>query len=95
VDGVVALGLGLYSAIQVANNTFLNHWLAHYLRHWEIVRVQGFNIVLVVWLVALWRPLPAPDAAPVLLGREDYTELTSQVSFRLRQLNARLEGMLK
>jgi hypothetical protein len=95
VSGVLALGLGLFSAIQVANNTFMNHWLAHYLRYWEIVRVQGFNIVLVVWLVALWRPLPAPDSAPVLIGREDYAELTSQVSFRLRQLNARLEGMLK
>ena len=95
VDATLTLGLGLYSAIQVANNTFLNHWLARYLPYWGEVRVQGFNIVLVVWLVALWRPLPAPDTAPALLAREDYAELTSQVSFRLRQLNARLEDMLK
>jgi hypothetical protein len=95
VDGVVSLGLGFYSAIQVANNTFLNHWLALYLPYWQQVRVQGFNIVLLVWLVAFWKPLPAPDTAPVLLDRNDYVELTSQVSFRLRQLNARLEDMLK
>lgn len=95
VNGVLALGLGLYSAIQVANNTFLNHWLARYLPYWGEVRIQGFNIVLLVWMGALWKPLPAPERTPVLLDPGVYAELTPQVSARLRQLNARLEGMLK
>jgi hypothetical protein len=95
VNGFLALGFGLYSAIQVANNTFLNHWLEHYLRYWGEVRVQGFNIVLLIWMGALWKPLPAAERAPLLLDPRVYAELTPQVSIRLRQLNSRLEEMLK
>jgi hypothetical protein len=93
--GFLTLGFGLYSAIQVANNTFFNHWLAAYLPYWGEVRVQGFNFVLLIWLVALWKPLPAPGKMPVLLDPEIYANVTLQVNTRLRQLNARLEGMLK
>jgi hypothetical protein len=95
VNGLLALGLGVYSAIQVTNNTFFNHWLALYMPYWQEVRVQGFNIVLLIWFVALRKPFPATQRAPVMLDSEVYAELTPQLNTRLRQLNSRLEDLLK
>ena len=94
-SGMVALGIGLYSAVQVANNTFLNHWLARYLPYWGEIRTDSFDIVSLIWLAALWKPLPVPKKTPVLLDPDVYEVVTPQVNTRLRQLNARLEDMLK
>jgi len=92
---LVALGLGLYSAIQVANNTFphgLHGW--HFVL-WSAVRHVSFDLALVTWCVSLWKPLPAPQLAPVLLERGVYERIAPQVNTRLRELNSRLWEMLK
>ncbi|MGB7023480.1 MAG: hypothetical protein WBD73_06750 [Candidatus Acidiferrales bacterium] len=87
----IALGFGFYSAIQVANNTFLGDWLTQqHLLIWAALRRASFNIAILFWLVALWKPFPATAPAPVLLARGDYEFLAPQVSGRLRELNARL-----
>ena len=92
---LVALGLGLYSAIQVANNTFFQELYGWQLMFWSAVRHVSFDLALVAWCVALWKPLPAPEPAPALLEREVYDNIAPQVSSRLRELNARLLEMLK
>ncbi|MGH9729711.1 MAG: hypothetical protein ACRD4V_14135 [Candidatus Acidiferrales bacterium] len=92
----IALGLGFYSAVQVANNTFLGNWLTHAnFPIWEDLRLASFNIATVFWLVALWKPLPARQPAPVLLTHGEYEVLAPQVTLRLRELNARLLEMWK
>lgn len=92
---LLALGLGSYSAVQIANNTILNEWLGSYFRWWNQVHALSFNIATLIWLAALWKPLPEPQKAPVLLDQESYDNLQPQVNFRLRQLNARLTEMLR
>jgi hypothetical protein len=92
---LVALGLGLYSAIQVANNTFFQALHGGYFDLWSAVRHVSFGLALVAWCIALWRPLPAPRPAPVLFEREVYDQIAPQMSSRLRELNARLSEMLK
>lgn len=92
---LIALGLGLYSAIQVANNTFFQGLHSWHFVLWSAVRHVSFDIALVTWCVALWRPLRAPEPAPVLLEREVYDSIAPQVSSRLRELNSRLLEMLK
>lgn len=92
----IALGLGFYSAIQVANNTFLGDWFSRVDNSiWRDLRMVSFNIATVFWLVALWKPLPAGQPAPVLLSRGEYEALAPEVTLRLRELNARLLEMWK
>jgi hypothetical protein len=93
--GLAALGLGLYSAIQVANNTFLNHWFQAYDAVWREIRLDSFMLATLIWVAALWKPLPDAQCAPKLLDAEVYSTLAPVVNVRLRELNARLEGMRK
>jgi hypothetical protein len=94
----IAFGLGFYSIIQAADNTFLQysaqHWLSHF-AIWEELRIRSFNIAVVLWGIALWKPLPAAEPAPALLGRNEYEKLRPVVTTRLRELNTRLLEMWK
>jgi hypothetical protein len=94
-NGLVALGLGLYSVIQVANNTFLNHWLQAYDPVWREIRADSFVLATLIWGAALWKPLPDAHGMPKLLDAEVYSRLAPAVNVRLRELNARLEEMLR
>jgi hypothetical protein len=89
----IALGLGFYSIVQVADNTFLAHWTdpgGATFAIWEALRHFSFNIALILWAVALWKPLPAVNKAPVLWSGNEYNTLSPLVTARLRDLNVRL-----
>ncbi|MHB8755850.1 MAG: hypothetical protein ACYC92_12985 [Candidatus Acidiferrales bacterium] len=92
----IALGLGFYSAIQVANSTFLGTWLTQTnFIIWQVLHEISFNVATIFWLVALWKPLPARQSAPVLLAPGEYDRLAPQMTVRLRELNTRLLEMWK
>lgn len=94
----IALGLGFYSIVQVADNTFLSHWMSHWgatFAIWEGMRHFSFNVALILWAIALWKPLPAFAKAPVLLSGNEYDTLSPLVTSRLRDLNIRLLEMWK
>ncbi|MHB8527351.1 MAG: hypothetical protein ACYDD2_14510 [Candidatus Acidiferrales bacterium] len=92
----IALGLGFYSTIQVANNTFLGDWLTRArFPVWAALRYASFYVAATFWLVALWKPLPARQPAPVLLAPGEYDRLAPQMTMRLRELNTRLLEMWK
>jgi hypothetical protein len=95
VTAFLALGLGLYSAIQVANNTLIFEWLLPYVGWWQKVRQLSYPVVVFVWLFALRNPLPEARPAPALLDAGVYDEFVPQVNMRLRELNARLQEILK
>ena len=89
----IALGMGFYSAVQVLNNSVLR--VTHYFPMWNQIRFISFQVALVIWLLALLRPLPAAVPAPALLPQSVYDELSPQVNYRLRILNQRLLEILK
>ncbi|HKF51372.1 MAG TPA: hypothetical protein VKB26_03595 [Candidatus Acidoferrales bacterium] len=91
----IGLGLGFYSAVQVANNTFMQHGLGWYFLIWENLRLISFNIATVCWFVAVLKPLPAAQPVPALLNQQEYEVLVPQVTARLRELNTRLLEMWK
>jgi hypothetical protein len=56
----VAVGLWVYSLIQEVNNVISQHWLRPYFHWGDTIRVVSFMAVLIVWIVALTKPLPSP-----------------------------------
>jgi len=91
----IVVGLCFNSIIQALNNSFLRNWLSTHILFWNGIRLSSFEIAIVVWCLALWKPLPAERPAPVLLSQQVYDELTPQVNYRLRLLNQRLLEILR
>lgn len=92
---LVIIGLCFYSTVQALNDSFLRGWLDQHVFLWNYVRMLAFQLTKVVWLAALWKPLPDEPPAPVLLGQETYDALAPQVNVRLRILNERLLEILR
>lgn len=95
---LIAAGLGFHSIIQAADNMFLEHWRNNWINSftvWEALRHFSFEIALMLWVAALWKPVPAAPPVPALLGSDKYAELGPQVTTRLRELNTRLLEMWK
>ena len=56
----LALGFGVYTSISVMNFSLLD-LLPSVFPYWQFVRPVTFNVMLAVWLWALWVPAPEPD----------------------------------
>ncbi len=92
----LALGLGFYSAVQFVNNTFLRLQISgRYFEPWRDLRLVSFDIAIVLWWVALLKPLPQEQTAPVLFEPGEYEAIVPQMTSRLRQLNSTLLEMWK
>lgn len=91
---MVALGLCFYSVVQVLNNSF-RLWLPQYFHLPSTIRVVSFDVALVIWWLALRKPLPLAGPLPALLRQEVYEEFSPQVNNQLRELNQRLLEILK
>lgn len=94
----IAFGYGFYSIVHVADNISLQHWSAPWPSHfamWNVAQHSAFDIALVMWVVALWKPLPAKRPAPAPLSGNVYQTLSPVITVRLRELNARLLEMWK
>jgi hypothetical protein len=88
---LITFGLLAYSLIQVLNNSISRQWLESYFRFWAIVRAASFHAALVIWLVAVWKALPAqaqptspPDADSAALMRRG-TGLIDDLAERLKR----------
>jgi hypothetical protein len=62
---------------------------------WREVRGDSFILAELVWLAALWKPQQKLQSVPELLDSRVYTEITTVVNVRLRELNDRLEDIWK
>lgn len=94
-EAMLAMGLGLYSAIEVVNATLMRQWLESFFPFWSAITTGSYLLALGIWLVALARPEPAPATTPGRLSAAEYGQLSPAVNERLRALNARLEEMLR
>jgi hypothetical protein len=93
--GSVILGLSLYSAIAILNDTFASHWFNPLILVWREVHGDSFILAEGVWLSALWKPFQKQQPLPALLSSEVYTGMVPAMNYRLRELNARLEEILR
>ncbi len=92
---MIVLGLCFYSSVQVLNNSFVREWLTQYIPWWNGVHLVSFQVALVIWWLALRKPLPTVAPAPALLPQKVYDKFSPQVNYRLRVLNQRLLELLK
>jgi hypothetical protein len=95
VERNIALGFGLYSAFQVVNDSFMDHWMTRNFHWWNSTRVIAFDIALIIWLIPLRRPLPPQSAAPALLSEETARNLFRQLLERMREVNDELKRIGK
>ncbi len=59
-EQLIAAGLFIYSLVQEVNDAVAQHWVGPYF-HWrDRIRVVSFMLVLIVWIVALRKPLAPP-----------------------------------
>ena len=97
VQKLIAIGLFLYSVAQVINNAISDEWLRPYFRWWSIVRLTSFHVALVIWLIALMKPLaqaPVPepgDVRPIREFMRQGNEIMHDLSARLSRFRRKLQ----
>jgi hypothetical protein len=82
----ILLGLALYSTFQMLNSTFMTQRMTPFFPWWESVRVGCFDAAMVVWLIPLLRPLPAPAPRPPLISEQTAGDLLRRLLNKMREL---------
>jgi hypothetical protein len=105
----IAAGLCVYSIARVMTSAVMvqavathlpnwagyQAWLDHAQTWWNSLQGLASACVLVLWAVALRKPVSVARQTPVLLPASTYRELSPAINFRLRALNTRLLELLK
>lgn len=63
-EKLVAVGLFVYSLVQEMNDAAAQHWVGPYFQWRDRIRIASFMVVVVLWIVALRKPLAAPITQP-------------------------------
>jgi hypothetical protein len=87
---LIALGLFLYSLIQVFNNVVFSEWLRPYFHWGNIVRVASFHVALVIWLFALRKPLVQQTILAPPADLEPTREFIREGTAAMRGLSERM-----
>jgi len=95
VERSIVLGIGIYSAFQVVNDSFMGQWMTRYLHWWNSTRVIAFDVALIIWLVPLGKALPPPSNAPALLSERVARYLLRQLLDRMREVTDELKKIGK
>ena len=93
-EGMLALGLGVWSLLLVVNNMAFLLWPDYYARGSQ-VKMVSFQLALLIWIAALRKPVQQEGYAPPVLSQRAYDELAPQTNLRLRLLNDRLLEIFK
>jgi hypothetical protein len=90
-------GLLFYSAVQIGNSQFMSSLRGPYYGLYAGLSLVAFNIASLIWLAAVWKPVPAVAAtvAPAAMDVEALGASRLEVNARLRELNARLSEILR
>jgi len=92
---LIAVGVCLHSAFQVLNNTFFKTWLDPYFSWWRNAYMVSFQVALVIWLLALRRPLPETKPSPTLLPIGTYNSYSRVIGQRLKELDRKIQEVMK
>jgi hypothetical protein len=94
-DRSLCLGFCLYSCFCVINDSIYDKWLLGYLNLWSFLGALTFLASLLLWLEAARAySETAPAQVPVIVPKELYGKLSSELNIRLRLLNEHLNQLL-
>jgi hypothetical protein len=91
----IVIGLGIYSGVQVINNTAMNQWMTKYFHWWNLSRELSFNLALVIWTIPLCKALPPQEPAPVLISEQVAVRLLRELLARMRDLADELRRIVR
>jgi hypothetical protein len=94
-DRSLCMGFCLYSCFIVINDSLLEKWVNSYMNFWSFLGVLTFLASVFIWLGAVRAySETAPARGPVVIPRELYGKLSSELNVRLRLLNEHLNQLL-
>ena len=94
-DRSLCMGFCLYSCFSVINDSILEKWIAGYMNLWSFLGVLTFLASLFLWIgAARAYSETAPARGPVIVPKELYGKLSSELNVRLRLLNEHLNQLL-
>jgi hypothetical protein len=95
---IILGGFCFYSCTEILLNTVLQPLLktrySDYQPVWQSMTMLSFLAVEIVWVAALWRPLPI-EARQVPPSDSIYQQLSPEINKRLRELNEKLLRLWK
>lgn len=91
----LCIGFCLYSCFCVINDSLLEKWLYDYASFWNFLGVLTFLASLLIWIGAVRAySETVPARNPVIVPKELYGKLSTELNVRLRQMNERLDHVL-
>jgi len=91
----LCIGFCLYSCFCVINDSLFDKWLLDYFNLWNFLGVLTFLASLLLWLgAARGYSETAPARVPVIVPKELYGKLSTELNVRLRLLNEHLNQLL-
>jgi hypothetical protein len=91
---ILLAGFCFYSCIKVLVNTILQGYLFRQVPGfgpiWQVLSVSAYVVVLVVWAVALLRPVPAVARQRATLPPSAYMQIAPEIHYQLRAINQQL-----
>lgn len=94
-DRSLCIGFCLYSCFCVINDSLLEKWVKGYMNFWSFLGVLTFLASLLLWLgAARAYSETAPARDPVIVPKELYGKLSSELNVRLHLLNEHLNQLL-
>jgi hypothetical protein len=91
----LTIGFGLYSCSWVISSSafqVLHHLSATW---WNFFQILSFFATLVLWVNAVRQPVEVPSRKPIAVPLDQFGELSLEADTRLRQLNDRLNHLLR
>jgi hypothetical protein len=73
-EKLITIGLFAYSLVQEVNDAVAQHWVGPYFQWRDRIGVVSFMVVLIIWIVALRKPLAAPMIEPAPASVSDIRE---------------------
>ena len=86
----LSVGIFLFSAFSVLNNTILEAWLHPYATLWNLLGTLAFVASLLLWIWAVREKQPETPLEPELMPPDAYHALVPKINDRLKALNEHL-----